>query len=202
MKTTLAYELQLLLKQLPDIINKYESKNSAFTQSTKLWITSCEKLLTKYNKPQVSELAGLRAIIIAAERGNFESSFVVNAKMSKRKNASAIAAFCLNSGQDILQSLLKPLLAKGEEAKDLMKQILAVANQTGLLDQYLSTESLEINQLHFLWKSLQAKEDIRAGLNRVLTLISYNCAINIMKEILDEWSYCIQRDDKINLIPK
>ena len=197
MKIKLVDELQSLLEQVPDLVNKYESIDFTFTESLKRWLSSGEKLLISHHKPQVSELAGLRGNVVAAERGVYESSFAFNPRMPKRKAAAAIAIFSLKKAQEILQVMLHPIVENVEESRALIKQVLALSDQKGILAQFRMAENEVTNSVLALWNNLAAIEDIRIGLNRILMLVSHAEALFLMEEILEEWpSYSLNEENK------
>ena len=188
MKIKLIDELQVLLEQVPALVNKYESNDSSFPESSKQWLRCGEKLLTTYHKAQVSVLAGLRGFIVAAESGVYEPSFALDPKMRKRKASAATAIFSLNRAQEILQSVLNPVVVEVEEARTLIKQVLVLADQKNILAEYMEAADEVTNNLLTLWYNLSKTEDIRVGLNRILTLVSHAEALKLMEEILYGWA--------------
>jgi hypothetical protein len=187
MKIKLINELQVLLEQIPALINKYESDDSSFPEASKQWLRCGEKLLTTYHKSQVSVLAGLRGSIVAAERGVYESSFAFDPKIRKRKASAATAVFSLNKAQEILQTILNPVIGEVEEARTLIKQVLVLADQKNILTEYMEATDAVTKNLLTLWSNLSKTEDIRVGLNRILTLVSHAEALKLMEETLHEW---------------
>jgi hypothetical protein len=187
-QTQLADEINTLLIQSSSLVDKYENKNVSFVESFKEWLIKGEELLKRYNKPQVSELAGLRSVTIAAERGVYDKNINIISAKSNRKISSSIAAISLNKAQNILQNVLKPVLENIEHAKNLIKQILVTAAQKNLINKYWLTDEDLSTKLQNLWKAFKEDTDLKALTNHVLTLVSYVDALRLMEEILDEWT--------------
>lgn len=186
MKIKLLEGLQALLEQVPDLINKYEANDPAFIPSVKRWLSAGEHLLTMHHKPQVAELAGARGKIIAAEQGMYEQAPAVHTRLPKRKTSAAIAIFSLKRAQEMLLHMLEPIMENVEESKILMKQVFALADQKSILTRYRTENPSVVNMLA-LWNYLASIEDIRVGLNRILTLVSHAEALQLMESALQEW---------------
>ena len=187
-QTQLVDEINALLIQSSSLVDKYENKDVSFVESSKEWLIKGEELLKRYNKPQVSELAGLRSVIIAAERGVSDKNINIMSTKSNRKISSSIAAISLNKTQNILQDVLKPVLENIEHAKSLIKQILVTAAQKNLINKYWLTDEDLSTKLQNLWKAFKEDIDLKALTSHVLTLVSYVDALRLMEEILDEWT--------------
>ena len=187
-QTQLVDEINALLIQSSSLVDKYENKDVSFVESSKEWLIKGEELLKRYNKPQVSELAGLRSVIIAAERGVSDKNINIMSTKSNRKISSSIAAISLNKTQNILQDVLKPVSENIEHAKSLIKQILVTAAQKNLINKYWLTDEDLSAKLQNLWKAFKEDIDLKALTSHVLTLVSYVDALRLMEEILDEWT--------------
>lgn len=186
MKLKLIRDLQALFEKVPNLVNKYESQDSGFVESVKKWFKEAEDLLRIHRIHRVGELAGLRGTIEAAERGVYDNTFFVEPGMRSSKAAAAIASLSLNKAQDILHHVLEPVNRKFEEAGKILRPIVVIAGQLNIIARYSDSEGGLTIPVEEFWKHLGAMENIRDGLMRVLTFISYPEAIFLMKEILDE----------------
>ncbi len=188
-QTQLSDDLKTLLVQTPCLADKYENKDINFVESFKEWLIKGEKLLKSYNEPKTSELAGLRSTIIAAERGLYDrNTFVVPSTNSRKKISSSIAAVSLFKAQEILQEILNPLAENIKNAKNLLKQILALAAQKNLIKTHWMSKGDLSKKLQNLWLSFKEDSDLKSSTNHVLTLVSYIDALRLIEEILDEWT--------------
>lgn len=186
-KYQLIKELQVLFEEVPFLVNKYESRDSDFVLVVKQWLSKGEDLLTRNRRPEVSELASLRGIITAADRGIIDPSFSIDSKLRKGKAASAITLFSLNKAQGILQSVLGVSIEDVKEAEMLIKQIIALAGQKGLLGEYFKKPKTNKQNLRSLWTILSKTEDIRVGMNRILSLIPFDDVLVLTETILAGW---------------
>lgn len=187
-QTQLADEISALLVQSSSLVDKYENNDASFVELFKEWLIKGEDLLKRYNKPHVSELAGLRIITIAAERGVYSNDINIAPTKRKRKISSSIAAISLNKAQNILQNVLKPVLENIEQAKNLIKQMLVMAAQKNLINKYWLTNEDLSTKLQNLWKAFREDTDLKVLANHVLTIVSYVDTLRLMEEILDEWT--------------
>lgn len=186
MRTKIIEEIQYLFEQVPNLINKYESQEPTFVEFVKKWFKEAEELLRIQKIHQVGELAGLRGTIEAAESGVYDDTFFVEPGLRPSKVTAAIASLSLNKAQDVLNRVLEPLNRKLEEAGKIIRSIVVISGQLGIIARYSdSAGGLTISVEEF-WKQLAAMENIRDGLMQVLTLVTFPEAIYLMKQILDE----------------
>lgn len=189
MRIKLAEEIQSLLNKVPALVNLYDSADYGFVNSLKKWFISCEQVLTKYRKPQVSELASLRGLISAAEKGVYEASFAsFESRTPRRKKVAAVAIFSLYRAQSYLQSIILPLLGKLEETATIIKNILTLCSRKGQMRQYWKADIPKSERLKLLWKAMTEDKDTAEATQRVLTLVSYSDAIQMIERIMTEWS--------------
>ena len=184
---TIALELQTFILDVPKLVDLYDQKDPGFLQKLKQWFLECEDILQRYNKPQVAQMAVLRGEIISAERGYVDPYFQINNEKSKRKASLALAMFCLKRAEEILTEMVEPFNKQQEEAKNLIRQILLVANQNNILCSFWENYNGQIGQVQNLWNQLMQIDEMKHGLNQVKSLIPANFAWHIMNEILTEW---------------
>jgi len=189
MRIKLTEEIQSLLNKVPALVNLYDSADYNFINSLKKWFVDCEQVLTRYRKPQVSELASLRGLISAAEKGVYEASFAsFESRAPRRKKAAAVAIFCLHRAQSSLRSIILPLLGKLEETETIIKNILTLCSRKGQLSQYWKADIPKNERLKLLWKAMTEDKDTAEATQRVLTLVSYSDALQMIDRIMTEWS--------------
>ena len=153
------------------------------------WLTDAETVLTKHNHASVSRLAGLRAVLDTAREGVFDQSYTIDSRLSRRKASAAVAALCLHEAQDTLHGLLGPLMEKQEEALSLLRQVIAHADQLGLLHEYYGGDPPGGGDVTLLWKRLAGNSEIRPALNRVLAEVLYAEALRILTAALEAWPH-------------
>lgn len=181
----LALELQAYILDIPSLVDLYDKKDPTFVEKLKQWFIKCEEVLLRYNKPQTSQMATLRGEIISATRGYFDPCFNISSEsLSKRKASLSLAMFCLKRAEEILTGLVEPFEKQQEEARSLIRQILLVAIQNGMLASFWTGYNGQIAQIQNLWNQLIQYEEIKHGLNQVKSLVPTHLAWQIMNEFL------------------
>lgn len=179
-------ELQYLFEKVPHIVNRYENQVPLIAQMVKHWIKEAEDVLKYYKVPQFSELAVMRGCITAAEQGVWDNSFIIKQNVRQSKVAPAIAIITLKRAQDILQLILDPINRSLDEAKKLLNGIILITAQRKIITQYSGPDGELTVSVRELWEYLATRENIREALSQVLTIVTYNDAIHLMKECLDQ----------------
>lgn len=179
-------ELQLLFEKIPPMISNYENHVPFIGRTVKHWFGEAEKVLQNHQMPQVAELAGMRGCITAAEQGVRDDTFQVEQNVRQSKAAPAIAVITLKKAQDVLQAIIEPINYSLNEAKKLIHGIVIIAAQLNIIAQYSDPDGELTVSVRELWESLATHDNIREALSRVLTIVSYNDAIFLMKECIDE----------------
>lgn len=179
-------DIQRLFEKVPAMINRYESQVPLIAQMVKHWIKEAKDVLKCYKVPQFSELAVMRGCITAAEQGVWDNSFIMKQNVRQSKVAPAIAIITLKRAQDILQLILDPINRSLDEAKKLLNGIVLITAQKKIITQYSGPDGELTVSVREFWETLAARRNIREALSRVLTIVTYNDAIHLMKECLDE----------------
>jgi hypothetical protein len=60
--TALLDQLYDLLAQGPGLVTQYERKDASFIASLNAWLAECESVLQKNRRPEVGEIAAIRAL--------------------------------------------------------------------------------------------------------------------------------------------
>lgn len=187
MSVQITIELQGLFEQVSQLVDRYQKHDPYFTDSVKMWLKQSEQILQMHGLPQLGELAGMRATIEAAQKGVRDSSFVVVERgVRSAKAAAAVASILLNRAQEHLQKILEPITHTLDEAEKIIRQIVVIAARFGIIDQ-LSDDDGGLNvSVEEFWRHLAARKDMGEWLMRVLSLISFEDALLLMKECLDD----------------
>ena len=185
MNKQLKDDLQVLFEQVSVLINRYEAHDPGFVDSVKRWFRDVEAILKKYEVPQISELAGMRGMIIAAEDGVRDPAFIVDPGVRSSKIPAAVAAISLKRAQDILHMVMEPYNRTLDEAQKIMRKVLVISGQSGLLIPFYNPDGSLKVPVADLWRYLVEVANIGDGLMRVLSLISFEDAVCLMAECLD-----------------
>lgn len=187
MNRELIVSLQHFLEQVPELVSMYESKSMHFPEKVKEWCIGCENTLKKHNKPQVAEIASLRGDIISTERGAKDPAIQFEKKLTKSKSVSGVAFLTLKKGQHVLHGILDPLNSRMEEARSMVRQVLALADQSGILFQIKNGNNGMTENPVAIWQILASNKELRSGLNSVLIHTTYPEALYLLAENYASW---------------
>ncbi len=96
--TALLDQILELLTRVRQIVSLYEQKDPNFIAALKSWLADSERVLENHRRPQVGEIAGIRAQLLAASKGIFEkNAFSIPVAGSPRRKYYACASL-LGSG--------------------------------------------------------------------------------------------------------
>ncbi|MGB8217961.1 MAG: hypothetical protein WCE94_11740 [Candidatus Methanoperedens sp.] len=186
--TSFLDELYGLLGQGPHLITLYEQKDISFVSSLKSWLEESESVLEKYHRPQVSEIAGIRAQLLSASNGVYERNvFHLPSSGGSRKIFHAIAAILFNNAQNILNNLFSTFSTYKEEAEKYIRQIILISLQKNSFYPIWHSDFGISERLNSLWQSFVADKDIVQGTRQILSSVNYADALRIMDEIITEW---------------
>src|ERR1700682_2975476 len=128
--TALLDQLYGLLAQGPHIVTLCEQKDASFIPSLNAWLLESETVLEKNRRPQVGEIAGIRAQLLSASHAVFDKNvFSIPLTRGTRKNFHASAALLFNKAQNILVCLHAMFSARKEEAEKFMRQMILISLQ-------------------------------------------------------------------------
>lgn len=177
-------DIQVLLEQVPVLISRYEAHDSGFVEATKRWFRDAEEILKRNKAPQVSELAAMRGVIIAAEDGIRDPSLIVEQGVRSSKIPAAVASISLKRAQEILNMMMEPFNRSLDEAQSIMRKVMVISGQSGLLTPFYNPDGALKIQAADIWRYLVEVANIGDGLMRVLSLISFEDAVCLMTECL------------------
>jgi hypothetical protein len=185
--TVLLDQLYGLLAQGPHIVTLYEQKDASFIPSLNAWLAESESVLEKNRRPQVGEIAGIRAQLLSASHAVYDKSlFSIPSTGGPRKNYHASAAILFNNAQNILSSLYAAFSARKEEAEKIMRQMILISLQKNSFYPIWNSDLGLSHKLSGLWQSFAADKDLVQGTRQVLSSVHYVDALRILGEAIDD----------------
>jgi hypothetical protein len=185
--TSFLDQLFELLKRGPHLVTLYGQKDVSFVPSLVTWLEESESVLEKYHRPEVSEIAGIRAQLLSASSGVFDKrSFHIPAAGGSRKIFQAAAANLFNNAQNILNDLYRAFSANKEEAAKYMRQIIIISLQKDSFYPIWNSSFEAPVKLNMLWQSFNTDMDLAPGVRQILTSVHYLDALRIMDEVITE----------------
>jgi len=185
--TSFLDQLYDLLRQGPHLVSLYDQKDSSFIASVRSWLQESESVLEKYHRPEVGEIAGIRAQLLSASNGVFDKhTFHIPAIGGNRKIFHASAAILFNSAQKILNDLYSTFSGHKEEAVKYMRQIILISLQRDSFYPIWTSAFGLPERLNMLWQSFAADKDLAQGVRQILTSVHYLDALRIMDEVITE----------------
>jgi hypothetical protein len=178
-------DLYSLLANVPRLVTLYEKKEISFIAEFMEWLSESERLLEKNHRPQIGEVAAIRARLLAASDGVYDrSALQFPANGSRRKLMQANAVLLLNQAQVILSGIYQSYFNRREQAEKFVNQIVLISLQKGTFyPVWESSESLS-EKLNRLWQSFAADPDLVQGTRQILTQVGYPDALRIMDETI------------------
>lgn len=185
--TALLDQLYGLLARAPHIVTLYEQKDVSFIPSLNAWLVESESVLEKNRRPQLGEMAGIRAQLLSASHAVYDKTvFSIPETGGPRKIFHAIAGILFSNAQDILVSLHAGFSARREEAEKVVRQMLMISLQKQTFYPVWNS-GLDISQkLGSLWHSFTLDKDLVQGSRQVLSLVHYVDALRILGESIDD----------------
>lgn len=125
-------EIESQVFRVPDIIRKFEQRDPDFVQATQDWLAEAEQTLNKNRMVEGAQIAVLRGSLIAWNRG-FTDGAEPTPRTASRKLKEPRAAGLLKRATEIVSEAIRMRRAQMNEAESMMMQIVAVAEQLGLV---------------------------------------------------------------------
>jgi hypothetical protein len=186
--TSFLDQINDLLRQSSRLINLYEQKDISYIPSLTSWLEETETVLKNNQRPQVSEIAGIRAQLLSASNGVYEKNiFHIPSSGSNRKVFHAIAAILFNNAQNILNNQFSIFYTHKEEAEKYARQIILISLQKDSFYPIWKSSLGLSERLNMLWQSFVADKDIVQGTRQILSSVNLADALRIMDEIITEW---------------
>lgn len=185
MNLTTYDQLVLMLNQVPHIAEMYQRKDSKFGRSVLEWIDAAETILKANRIHLAAELATLKMMITAAQRGNRREPGP-DGSIGNRKKAIEIASIdALHQAQHSIRMLLAPYEAKYDEASQAARRMLIVASSLGILNARLRTK-FDSGTLPGLWREMTLNEKTSPWTVKILEVVTPDEALTIVNRVLDE----------------
>jgi len=172
-------EIQGALLRLPQLVDLLERRDPRSIGEVKNWLTTLEQILVNNRLPLAGNVAGLRGILSASERGVIPPGVVFHGKPTLRRIREATAVDVLRRAGDLVANAVQEDSSRIAEAERLGHQIVAVAQSNGLLPAQ-SSGGDRYKVLKDLWGSLSADPNVKAGAVRLQGLIGHNDALVIL----------------------
>lgn len=175
--------IQEQLLELPAIFRAYEEREGDFSERARAWLNRLEASLEANKLPAVGAVAGLRGLIVSAERGVAPPGLTFLGAPNPRKLRDAAAAEALRRAEEIVSNTLRSDAAQIEEAGRLMRQMVAVAQLRGLLRAAAgaSTHSEAVNAI---WSAFLRDPELAPGAARVNGLAGAHNALFLLSREL------------------
>lgn len=162
-------EIEELLLRVPALVTSFEARDMQFPESVKTWLEDVERVLAANRLAVVSEIAVLRGVLIASQRGVVPNIVNLEGKATRRKVQEATASEILRRAQTSISDAIRMTVTQFQEAEKLVRQIVAVAGRKGLLlepDPNNHGEWLKVS-----WQSIENDPDLAAAAVHVAGLI-------------------------------
>jgi hypothetical protein len=180
-------QLYDLLARGPHIVTLYEQKDASFLPLLKAWLIESESVLEKSRRPQVGEIAGIRAQLLSASHAVYDkNSFSIPSTGGSRRIFHASAAILFNNAQNILSSVYAAFSTRKEEAGKYMRQIILISLQKNSFYPIWNSNLGIPEKLNSLWQSFAADKDLVIGMRQVLSSVHYADALRILAETIDD----------------
>jgi hypothetical protein len=125
-------EIEGLLLKVPALVRRFDERDPEFVLAVKTWLADAEDTLAKNRLSQTSEIAVCRGALISVERG-FTDAAARQSRVGARTMKEARASQLLKRATDVIAETVRPRRGQLDEAERLMMQVVAVAEQLGLI---------------------------------------------------------------------
>lgn len=185
MNLTTFDQLVLMLNQVPHIAEMYEKKDSMFGQSVREWIEAAETILKANRIHLAAELATLKMMITAAQRGNHKHANPDSSVRSRKKAIEIASIDALRQAQHSIRILLAPYETRYDEASIAARKMLIVASSLGILNARLRTR-FDSTTLPALWREMVLNEKTAPWTIRMLEMVTPDEALTLVNRAIDE----------------
>lgn len=172
-------EMENILLRVHQIVESYDRRDPRFLDLTKSWLVDVEKALTGSRLPVAADIAGLRAILISAERGAIPEWVNIAGARTGRKVKSAIAAEVLRKATVAINDALKGIVSTASEAEKLARQLLAAARRKNIVPP--ETDGLPHEDwLKAVYKAVLDDSELGAGTAHLAGLVGFYDALILL----------------------
>jgi hypothetical protein len=175
-------EIQTLLGRVPELVRLFEEKDSAFVEGVKEWLMQAELRLKDNQLIGVSEIAGLRLMLIAAEQGAVPEGLNLPGNPSRRRIKSVTAADVLRKAAKQVALSIASFVGQASEAERLIRQMLPLAEKKGLIPEVEGPARGEA--LAAIWEGLESDADLASIALHVCGLVGKQDALILLDRCL------------------
>jgi hypothetical protein len=161
---------------VPRIVDRYDDGDPRFAEDVKRWIRDAEEILTAARLPAAASLAALRGTLIAAEEGTLPAGVTFSGRATPRKIRDAVAADVLRRADEQVVNATSSAAAQFDEAERLVRQMLPVAMQKGLIGSSAASS----------WAALENDANLGAIATHVVGLAGRNDALILLGRALQQ----------------
>ncbi len=176
-------EIQNILSSLSKLTDLQQQRDSSFDKKVKLWLASLEQTLESNKLMQASEVATLRGVILSAENGVIPPGLEFHGRTSKRKIVEAAASFSLRKACNLVSNFLEKEVERVSNSERMMRQLLAVANTKGVIQQ-IPGGSDHTEVLKSIWRKLSSDPELTPGTTNVEGLVGPQDALIVLDRII------------------
>jgi hypothetical protein len=178
-----------LLSGAPRLTGMYDAGEARFVAELDEWLAAGEAVLNRHHRPQVAEIAGLRAQLRAASAGVIDIRYIrAPADAGGRKLHRAVAALLFNQAQAVLCAVTETFSAQRKEAEKYVRQMVALSLQKQLFYPAWDGGGSRSESLTRVWQTLMADGDTLAAGRHVLSIVSYPDALRMVDEVVTDWA--------------
>lgn len=159
-------EIQQQMLELPDIVRAYEERSGDFAEQAQRWLARLEESLKNNQLPAAGTVAALRAMAISAERGALPPGLAFVGNPSVRKVRDAAASEALRRAEETVSNVLRADVSQIDEARRLMRQMIAVARRRGLMAAAANAASAS-DAVNALWGAFLQDAELASAATRV-----------------------------------
>lgn len=171
-----------MLREVSPIADLSNDGIANYTHAIEMWLVRAEQLFKEYNQGEQALLAAIiPSVKLAGSAGAIDENDSASGRRKKRKR---LLAEHLNQSVDYFYRAYAREKAKVEEASELVRQVILVALQNGVLNEVLAQNKLGSDQLVNIQALLYADVELRKGLNQVLAIVAYPDLLRLIDNTL------------------
>jgi len=175
-------EIQGMLLRIPDLVDLLDRRDPALFHDVKQWLSNIERVLLNNRMPAAGNVAALRGMLIAAERGVIPVGVGFHGRSTIRKIREAAVGYVLRQTGDLVSIAIEKDRERIAEAVRMTRQVVAVAKAKGLIQQVPRGDDLT-NMLKALWQTLSTDADLSPGKVNVEGLVGPYDALIVLDRI-------------------
>lgn len=126
-------DLTRQLGRVPGLVDQLEQRRTGFPDHVLAWLAAVERSLESNHMPVVSQVAGLRAMLIESTRGAYTEEISFTGRATARKIQDGVGSLVLQRGSELVHAAIAERAATFQEAERIARQLIALADAKGLL---------------------------------------------------------------------